>query len=456
MARNAASERFAEAEVAMEDTIRAYKGAKQEWGGARRLVQQALSDAGANKAATQKIAADAANLETRFQTVLTEERVLDDKVAAEITALQASTALKYQAAEQAALPESKKRPAFIASLFSKAADEAATLAKSEALLQTFRESEAGTGETIKRLSAAIADSRSTIAALDSIETSLQSGFTQLEQAVAPALQDISLVEPPSGSQPDGGSAAAGARLFAQGAKAVDQDVSRAADTLKALAGTCKALGAVEDEAGRAAVRAADAVAKVGAWEKETKLSARAAGGATKAAADKLKALAQQVSGQSRGVGPVGCPAIRRSTRRRFIIANPPFHTPLHPTPAHSLYRPRTQPSAPAKPRPKSKPPARRAVAKTATAGRARPSETCRGASRRPSAEPRILKACFAARRSAGRRRRAGLKSSFPRLVLPALRWGRRRGCEWRELGGLGGWVVGFGGWGWGVGVWGGI
>ena len=304
-ARNAASGMFVEAETAMQDTINSYKSAKQEWSQAKKLVDQQRSDFASSKASTQKTVADAAALEARFQTILTEGQALDAKVAADITAIQTLTAVKYQAAETAALPSSKTRPAYTASLFAGAADEAAVLAKSEALLQSLRDAEAASADTLKKLSATVADARAIVTVLEGVEGSVAAGVAQLERGVSPALQDIKLIEPSSSSSSsDGGSGsgsgsgggeggAAGAKLFALGARVVEAESGRAADSLRALGGVCKGLGSVGADEGRAAARLADVADKTAAWEKETRLGARAAGGAVKSQADKLRSLAAQ-------------------------------------------------------------------------------------------------------------------------------------------------------------------
>ena len=303
-ARNAASGMFVEAETAMQDTINSYKSAKQEWSQAKKLVDQQRSDLASSKASTQKTVADAVALEARFQTVLTEGQALDAKVAADITAIQTLTAVKYQAAETAALPSSKTRPAYTASLFAGAADEAAVLAKSEALLQSLRDAEVASADTLKKLSSTVADARAIVTVLEGVEGSVAAGVAQLERGVSPALQDIKLIEPSSSSSSDGGSGsgsgsgggeggAAGAKLFALGARVVETESGRAADSLRALGGVCKGLGSVGADEGRVAARLADVADKTAAWEKETRLGARAAGGAVKSQADKLRSLAAQ-------------------------------------------------------------------------------------------------------------------------------------------------------------------
>ena len=299
---NQASNLFSEAEEAMRETVNSYKQAKQDWSSAKKLVITTRSDISSAKVAMQKISLDAQGLEGKLSSVLADAALSDTKIAAEIVSLQQSTALKYQEAEAAALPESRKRPAYTASLFSRAANEAAVLAKSEALLLSFKESEAALAEGQRRIAAATSEVNGLIATIESVEQALQAGNAQLEEGVAPALEDLSLLDPNTAS-----TSATGARLFASGAQVVEQETSKASSAVRSLAGVCKALSAFDADTARISDRLDDGVLKQAAWEKETKLSAKVAGAALKSTAAQIKTA----SSQAGAVASRACEAVDR-------------------------------------------------------------------------------------------------------------------------------------------------
>ena len=305
LARNAASEKFSEAEVAMAETIQAYKGAKTEWTlTAKKLVDASKQDLGQGKSTTSKLVADATALQAKVNALVGDEAAQDAKVAAEISALQQSTALKYQAAETAALPESKKRPAYTAALFAAAADQAAILGKTENLLASYRETEATTATSLARLGASIGEASAVVNTITAVENALQSATAQLVEGVAPAMAEITLIEPVSASASAGGgggtasSSSSGARLFSAGASAVESETARAATALRTLSSTCKSLTAVEEELTRSALRLGDVQTKTAAWEKETKLSPKVAVGAIKSTESQLASLSKQAAALS--------------------------------------------------------------------------------------------------------------------------------------------------------------
>lgn len=284
----------------MRETVNSYKQAKQDWSSAKKLVSTTRSDISSAKVTMQKISLDAQGLEGKLSAVLADATLSDAKIVAEIASLQQSTALKYQEAETAALPESRKRPAYTASLFTRAANEAAVLAKSEALLQSFKEGEATLAEGQRRIAATVSEVNGLIATMESVEQALLTGNAQLEEGVAPALQDLTLLDPNTAS-------ATGARLFASGAQVVEQETSKASSAVRSLAGVCKSLSAFDADTARTADRLGDGVQKQAAWEKETKLSAKVAGAAIKSTAAQIKS----VSSQAEGVAARACEAVDR-------------------------------------------------------------------------------------------------------------------------------------------------
>ena len=294
LARNAASERFAEAEVAMSETVTSYKSAMASWSKAKKLLDSTINEISSGKAATQKIIADVTAVEAKLSSLLSETAELDGKLVSDIAVLQSSTALKYQAAEMAALPESKKRPAYTASLFARAADEATVLAKSESLLQSFREGESRTSQGLKKLSTIISETQTIVTTLDAVEAELQVSTEQLKRGISPALREISLVETPGLTS----NLLEGSKLFSTGAQAVEQESNRAVAALKTLQTTCKALTLVDEDFESIYSRLSDTSAKTTVWEKQTKLSARVAFGAIRSTADKLKALENQAASVS--------------------------------------------------------------------------------------------------------------------------------------------------------------
>lgn len=290
LARNAASERFAEAEVAMSETVTSYKSATAAWSKAKKLVDSTIAEISSGKAATQRIVADVAALEAKGSSLLSEAAELDAKVETDIAVLQASTAIKYQAAEMAALPESKKRPAYTASLFARAADEATVLAKSESLLQSFREGESGTSQGLKKLATSMAETQAIVTTLYAVEAELQVSTDQLKRGISPALREISLVETPALTlNPEG------SKLFSTGAQNFEQESNRAVAALKTLQTTCRTLTLVDEDFESIYSRLSDTATKTAAWEKQTKLSARVASGAMLSTADKLKGLEKQAA-----------------------------------------------------------------------------------------------------------------------------------------------------------------
>lgn len=289
---NAASNLFADAEDGMQATIQSYRSAKNEWGNAKKLVSSTRSDIASAKAATQKIYMDSSALENKLNTAISESAALEEKMIAEISTLQASTALKYQAAETAALPESKKRPSFTANLFAKAADEASILAKSEGLLVSFKDGESMTSEILKKLSTVVASTSETISTVDSIEQSIQAGNLQLEDGVSPALNEISLVEPISTTT----ATQQGARLFSAGVGVVEQGSTKANLAFKSLAGTCKGLSSIDDDLSKLAARLGGVVEKQDLWEKDTHLGAKVGSGAMKSFSGKIQTLNKESGG----------------------------------------------------------------------------------------------------------------------------------------------------------------
>lgn len=301
-----ASSLFADAEASMASTIKSYRGVKDEWQSARRLVDGAKVETSAGKATTQSILTDTLAVGGKLAGILAEQTSSVAAIKEQITAQQATTALKYEAAEAAAA-DPRKRPAYTAALFKAGQSEAAVLETVEGILRDFKEVEGQSQEAAKRVAKISQDIQASIDRLAEAESDLTAGVAQLERGVSPALVDRTgdnfrdLAAGSGNREAAAGPDAQGAKLFALGVSGVDAAVGKSQTTLRSLRDTCTALSAAGAEIDRLDARVAGVVDRTADWEKEFKLSAGKAGQLVKqdkGQVDKLRELSAKAGARA--------------------------------------------------------------------------------------------------------------------------------------------------------------
>ena len=290
-----ASSLFAEAEASMSSTIKSYRGVKEEWQGVRRLVDGAKAESSAGKATTMSILADTLAVGDKLAAISAEQTASAAVMTEQIGQQQATTALKYEAAETAAAPDSRKRPSYTASLFKAAQSEAAVLETVEGILRDYREVEVQGQEAAKRVAKIAQDIQASIDRLSEAEADLAAGSAQLERGVSPALVDRTSDNFRDLSASGSTLTAAvpesqGAKLFAQGVSGVDAAVGKSQATLRNLRDTCNALNAAGAEIDRLDARVAGVVGRAAEWEMNSKLSAGKTGQLLKQTAGQVNKL----------------------------------------------------------------------------------------------------------------------------------------------------------------------
>ena len=294
-----ASGLFADAEESMLATIKSYQQAKDEWKSVERMLGAIKQDAVQGKQTTQGILQDASTLGGKLQAVLADQGASAQTIATQITGLQSSTALKYSAAETAAAPDSKARPAYTASLFRQAQAEAAILERVEGILRDYRETETQAQEAARHVAKAAADTQEMIDRLGESEVELVAGEGKLARGVSPALVDRNsenfreLSAAGAGAGAGAGAAQAsaqGAKLFTLGVSNVDAALGKSQAALKGLREACGALGDVSLELNRLEAKVNGAVTRNGDWEKTSRLLTGKAGQLVKQTASQLKAV----------------------------------------------------------------------------------------------------------------------------------------------------------------------